>query len=156
MTQTLGIDPGGTGAIATLNTNGQLIDVRDMPYLDGMVMANALTGIILNGDGDRVAWVERAQAYPGQGRSSAFKYGTGFGVILGVLGALSIPYQLITPAVWKRKAGLSDDKAASRRRAIELWPSHAQAFNRVKDDGRAEAALIARYGWLLERQQVAG
>jgi hypothetical protein len=27
-----------------------------------------------------------------------------------------------------------------------LWPQFAQMFRRVKDDGRAEAALIARYG----------
>ena len=37
-------------------------------------------------------------------------------------------------------------KAASRGMATELFPHIADQFRRVKDDGRAEAALIARYG----------
>ena len=37
-------------------------------------------------------------------------------------------------------------KAASRGMATELFPDFADQFRRVKDDGRAEAALIARYG----------
>jgi hypothetical protein len=53
----------------------------------------------------------------------------------------------VSPAKWKKALGLSADKGASRRRAIELWPERAQWFARVKDDGRAEAALIA-YWWL--------
>lgn len=47
----------------------------------------------------------------------------------------------------RRALGLSPDKGASRRRAIELWPAQSAMFARVKDDGRAEAALIG-YWWL--------
>ena len=46
--------------------------------------------------------------------------------------------------------GLSADKGVSRRRAIELWPDHRKAFERVKDDGRAEAALLAWWWWKRE------
>lgn len=143
---TAGVDPGASGAIAFLDAGGRLLAVHDMPYLDGHVSAALLTEIL-----DRAlkeAWVERAQSMPGQGVSSSFKYGVGYGVILGVLGALHTPVQTVHPGVWKRAAGLSKDKGASRRHAIELWPDHAASFKRVKDDGRAEAALIARYGWL--------
>jgi coenzyme F420-reducing hydrogenase alpha subunit len=34
-------------------------------------------------------------------------------------------------------------KDASRAEAIRRWPGHAALFARVKDDGRAEDALIA-------------
>lgn len=34
-------------------------------------------------------------------------------------------------------------KDASRSEAIRRWPAQASLFARVKDDGRAEAALIA-------------
>lgn len=145
---TLGVDPGATGAVAGLDDCGNLLFVRDMPYADGHVLAPVLADLVLKGAGKRLAWVERAQAYPGQGSSSGFRYGTGYGVILGVLGALSIPLELVTPSVWKKDGGLSADKGASRRRACELWPGHAEEFARARDDGRAEAALIARYGWL--------
>lgn len=149
MTIVIGIDPGATGAVATLDSNGRLLDVWDMPYDDGRVAAPRLASIIrdLSLLGDPVAWVEQAQSMPHQGVASSFKYGVGYGVILGVLGTLHVPTNHIRPAVWKKAAGLSKDKGASRRRATEQWPSMAERFARVKDDGRAEAALIARYGW---------
>ena len=39
--------------------------------------------------------------------------------------------------------GRSAGKDASRMRAMELFPSKAELFKRAKDDGRADAALIA-------------
>ncbi len=145
---TVGIDPGATGAIACLAHDGALLWVEDMPYADGHVLAPILARIVLRShEAHRHAIVERAQAMPGQGIASTFRYGAGYGAILGVLGALDIPLVTVHPGVWKRGAGLHRDKGASRRRAVELWPDHADLFARVKDDGRAEAALIARHGW---------
>ena len=45
---------------------------------------------------------------------------------------------------------LNADKELSRRLAILTWPE-AGKFNRKKDDGRAEAALLALYGAALTR-----
>lgn len=36
-------------------------------------------------------------------------------------------------------------KERSREIATQLFPEHSKEFAKVKDDGRAEAALIARY-----------
>jgi hypothetical protein len=48
---------------------------------------------------------------------------------------------------WKKANGLvKKPKSASRGLAMELWPDAAPLFKRVKDDGRAEACLIARAG----------
>lgn len=152
---TLGIDPGQTGAIAALDADGDLLWVRDMPYADGHVLAPQLAEVVLEGNGRRIAWVERAQSMPGMGVSGVFTYGMGYGCILGVLGALAVPTMTVRPHTWKGQAGLSADKEASRRRAMELWPAHSALFARVKDDGRAEACLIARHGWLAERKAAA-
>lgn len=152
---TLGIDPGATGAVAALDGDGGLLFVEDMPYLDGHVLAPQLAEVVLAGNGQRIAWVERAQSMPGMGVAGAFRYGAGYGCILGVLGALAVPTMTVRPNDWKRAAGLSADKGTSRRRAMELWPDHCGLFARVKDDGRAEAALIARHGWLAERKAAA-
>ena len=46
----------------------------------------------------------------------------------------------------RRSLGLPSDKELSRRRAIETWPGSAGMFARKKDDGRAEAALLALWG----------
>src|SRR3546814_829098 len=149
-----GFDPGGRGAVALLDDEGRLLEVHDMPYVDGHVLAPQLAAVVSVG-GVTHALVERAQSMPGQGVASVFRYGPGYGVILGVLGALQVSSELVSPAVWKRAAGLSQAKGASRRRAVELWPAHAALFARVKDDGRAEAALVARHLWLSRRQAVA-
>jgi crossover junction endodeoxyribonuclease RuvC len=85
-----------------------------------------------------------------QGRFSrprSFAFGRARGVIEGVLAACGLPCKFITPACWKRAVGLTlASKDAARSEAIRRWPGHAALFARVKDDGRAEAALIAIAG----------
>lgn len=140
----IGIDPGATGAIAFIHDLGDLIAVDDMPVIDRDVPGVLLAGLIRRHRDDTTrAVVERVAARPGQGVSSMFRFGRAVGVIDGVLGALSIPVDYVSPTVWKRALGLSADKSESRRRAVDEWPDHADRFARAKDDGRAEAALIA-------------
>lgn len=47
-------------------------------------------------------------------------------------------------------AAIASPKDAARAEAIRRWPAKAELFARVKDDGRAEAALIAVAGMLRE------
>lgn len=148
-TWVVGVDPGASGAIAAICADsGDLLWVEDMPAHEGVVSA-PLCADLIAGQPISVAWVENVHSMPKQGVSSSFKFGRAFGTIVGVLGGARIPVEYVAPTVWKRDARLSKDKGVSRRRAIELWPQHSALFARVKDDGRAEAALIARHGWLL-------
>jgi hypothetical protein len=49
----------------------------------------------------------------------------------------------------KAKLGLlNSSKGASREKAVNLFPSVESRLTRVKDDGRAEALLLAHYGRL--------
>ncbi len=143
MTVLLGVDPGQTGALAALTGTGDLLWAEDAP--DPFHGATIRT--MLYGEGITLAAVEQVHAMPRQGVSSTFKFGLNYGIVLGALGALLIPYRLVTPTVWKRAARVTKDKSSSRQRATELWPNHADLFRRVKDDGRAEAALIAYWLW---------
>jgi hypothetical protein len=59
-----------------------------------------------------------------------------------------MPVQMVSPATWKRKAGVPSDKNGARVMASRYWPGAAEQFRRVKDDGRAEAALLARWAAL--------
>jgi crossover junction endodeoxyribonuclease RuvC len=153
----LGIDIGVQGAIALLNGDGSLVDIFDMPALsDGPsgrrnVNAPLLAEIIAKSHAT-AAYVEFVGARPGEGAVGAFAFGRSRGVIEGVLGACSIPATMIAPASWKRAVGLSHgSKDAARAEAIRRWPAHAPLFARVKDDGRAEAALIAVAGLMRQR-----
>jgi hypothetical protein len=61
--------------------------------------------------------------------------------------AAGVPIKFITPRAWKRAVGLTlKSKDAARSEAIRRWPDHAALFARVKDDGRAESALIGVAG----------
>jgi crossover junction endodeoxyribonuclease RuvC len=145
----IGIDPGLTGAICVYTYN-DIIAVHDMPVAArgsrNAVMAAALADILREWD-DAHAFVESVHSMPGQGVASSFNFGHGCGVIDGVLSALCITTTLVTPQRWKKAMGLGAEKGQARNRAMQLFPRHAKLFNRAKDDGRAEAALIAVYGF---------
>jgi crossover junction endodeoxyribonuclease RuvC len=68
------------------------------------------------------------------------------GVLQGVFQTLLIPYTLVTPQKWQKHFGKSKDKDQSRLLATRLYPQLADKFKQKKDDGRAEALLIAKYG----------
>jgi crossover junction endodeoxyribonuclease RuvC len=151
----IGIDIGLAGAIAVVDAKGILETIYDMPTLaDGTknrrTISAPLLHNILRDNRAEHAFVEYVGARPGEGAVGAFAFGRCRGIVEGVSGALSIPVSFITPASWKRAIGLptGTTKDASRSMAIARWPSHAEDFKRVKDDGRAEAALIAVAGLL--------
>ncbi len=145
----IGIDPGLSGAVGVLDAGGAFVATHDMPtaisttgrrHLDPAGLA-----AILRQYPDAFALVERVGARPGEGATGAFSFGHTFGGILGVLGALGIPHDLIQPAVWKRKAGIPPGapKGASIAQALRLLPAAQPYLTRAKDDGRAEALLLA-------------
>lgn len=157
MSLIIGIDPGLDGAIALISAedNG-LFAVEEMPTvtikvgtkMKRVVSAPALAELIRSWDLTMVemAVVEKVGAMPGQGVTSMFGFGKSAGIVEGVLAGLGVPYTLVTPQAWGKRACKGQGKDASRKRVMELYPSQAKLFSRVKDDGRAEAVLIARFG----------
>jgi crossover junction endodeoxyribonuclease RuvC len=156
----VGIDIGVVGSIAILSHAGELIAVHDMPVLaDGpagrrSVNAPLLAKIILKSKAT-AAYVEHVSARPKEGAVGAFAFGRSRGVVEGVLAAAGLPIAFLTPPTWKRLVGIPPGKDgakdAARSEAIRRWPQHAALFARVKDDGRAEAALIGLAGLMRER-----
>ncbi len=152
---TIGLDPGVNGAVALLDARGVLLDVVDMPTLadgtGGKRSINApLLAAVVREFGPSLAYCEFVGARPGEGPVGAFSFGRCRGVIEGTLGALGVPVKMIAPAAWKRTVGIPPGKDgakdAARSEAIRRWPGMAEKFARKKDDGRAEAALIAAAG----------
>ena len=81
------------------------------------------------------------------GATSAFNFGLGFGMWLGILAALEIPHQQVHPATWKAvmMRDSTKDKDASRVKAMQLFPQSAKDLTRKKDHGRADALLMAAW-----------
>ena len=149
MSYVIGIDPGISGAIAVFE-DGKLVNVIDMPTLEvdsGKTKKRHISAVslcnYLTVFSNAHVVIEKVGAMPGQGVTSMFNFGRSAGIIEGVVAALCNPHTYVTPATWTKAVGRAAGKDASRMRAMELFPSKADLFKRAKDDGRADAALIA-------------
>jgi crossover junction endodeoxyribonuclease RuvC len=142
----IGIDPGVTGAIAFFfpETPGRVVAL-DLPLANGEISAPLLADIIRT-YAPALAIIERVSAMPGQGVVSMFNFGRSYGDVRGVIGALNIPVHFVTPQRWKKHFRLSSDKERARALALRLFPACADSFKLKKHHGRAEAALIAKFG----------
>src|SRR5262249_17784744 len=123
----VGIDPGLSGAVAVLAPDGALEALWDTPTLmlrtsRGTKQEYDVPGLVAllapyAGPQCHVL-IEESQAMPGQGVRSTWTTGYGFGVWLGLLAALQMPYTRVRPQIWKRALGVSKDKEQARLRAM--------------------------------------
>ena len=165
----IGIDPGISGAIGIVTATAAYVDVHDMPTMlanktgnkqqvNVAEVARILRAILLETPGC-LAIMERVTAMPsipgqdgarrGMGAASAFMFGKCCGHIEGVLAALGIPVEFVTPTQWKRTLNLSADKEAARAFAQSIYPTAPLGLK--KHHGRAEALLVAK--WYADRQR---
>lgn len=150
MTKTfIGIDPGNTGAACSISSNGE-IKFLDCPTIKigGKVRPNPT--LMASGLKEMITFnthliIESVHAMPGQGVTSMFTFGMGFGIWLGIIAALGVPMELATPQAWKKAYGLISDKEAARAKALQLFPCQSGSLKSKKHHGRAEALLLAEY-----------
>lgn len=149
----VGIDPGASGALAFFNMEKGELTIVDMPIIEvergGKLKREISPHFVAAAIRDfkpNVAWLEKVGAMPGQGVSSMYAFGRGVGQVEGVLAALNVPVNYVTPQAWQKAVGLRGGKDGSRLRAVELFPAYATFFARKKDDGRSDASLIAWFG----------
>lgn len=149
----VGIDTGFSGALASLIWHRDLLVVQeaiDMPTVKaGKKKELDLPEIRdwLEAINPTHIFIEKAQAMPGQGVVSTGRYMQSFGELIGLCVGLSFPYTLVHPASWKRAMlrDMKKGKDASLIRVKQIYPD--MHFFRKKDHGKADAILIARYGW---------
>ena len=156
----VGIDPGLDGAVAGIDATGTVWELCDTPTLliqkargarrefDTAMMARTLAGIRDAYQVRRVV-LERVLPMPGSARGSigAFGIGRSAGLWEGMTAALGLPLELVVPQSWQRKIlGGFAGKDGARLKAAQLFPDAADRLARKKDDGRADALLLAEYG----------
>lgn len=144
----LGIDNGLSGCLAFYNQAELMI--YDMPVFEGDRKSLDLIRIreIIRLDPPEHCFVEKLTPMPKVSGLSGFSMGHSEGAILGILSCLEIPYTLVRPNVWKKFFNCPAEKDAARSRASALLPQFAHNWPLKKHDGRAEAALIALYGYM--------
>lgn len=160
----LGIDPGKEGAVASIiEEDGKMVEIKFYdPALfsvkDGTKVKNEYNEAdmcrslqALATEGDEVYCVlEKVSAMPGQGVTSMFNFGMGYGMWRGMLSAFKIPYSLVHPLTWKNKVmrDMPKEKEAAAERVLQLFP---QVIDQVKKPrkgyniGRCDALLMAHY-----------
>jgi len=158
----LGIDPGIHGAIAMWD--GKSLYVTDIPILSveaksaktksgkkkifnrvSMTELADLFNIVFSGADH--AYYEDVGAMPGNGGVSMFNFG--YAASQPTFGAVmcGIPVTPVSPTKWKAEMGLNNDGERSRTRALQLFPNSVEFFKLKKDHNKAEAALLALYGY---------
>ena len=150
----LGIDPGLDGALAMWD--GSSLITHRIPAIKSTGKGREICWEELN-----VSWaekfsladhafLERVNVRPGEGVSSAFKFGLVYGGLRGMITSRILPYTLVTPAKWKKYFTLPASKEAAVVKASQLFPSNSAEFRGPRGgilDGVAEAALISYYGF---------
>lgn len=161
---TIGIDPGINGAIAVIDHNG-LPRVHDMP-----IRAKKGTGKVRNeidpkglqrvlrelvpADETALVVMEQMHAFMGAGvrvgsMASQASLAATKAVIVAICELNDLDVMFVTPREWQALYGIKTTqsettKVQSLRIARQLFGMEWLA--RAKDDGRADALLIARYG----------
>jgi crossover junction endodeoxyribonuclease RuvC len=144
----LGIDSGNTGCLAYYD--GTELLLWDMPTFNkekGVDLdVNKIYKIFKDADCEK-CYIEKTVAMPKISGKAAYSMGKGEGILITCCVALDLPYTLVRPAEWKKAMQCPAEKDASRQRASQLLPAFSHNWDRKKDHGRAEAALIALYGF---------
>ncbi len=158
MKSTIGIDPGCSGALSYYD--GKELLVYDMPYFE--VTKGKFKRKVIDVKGLKKVleeipygiyrphvYIEQVSAMPGNAATTMFSFGEGYGALKATIILMDFAHSFISPQTWKKKMGCTKDKDTSRLIASQLLPAHSHNWDRKKDDGRAEAALIALYGYNL-------
>lgn len=147
----MGIDPGANGGVAIISNKREIVHVYSMPEMNWYefecVCRSANVGHI---------FLEKVHAMPGQGVTSMFTFGEGYGRIKGWIEALTMPMTLVTPQRWQKiiHQGCSGDKPKIKTlQAIrQLYPGQSlldptKPKSSKAHDGIADAVGIADFGW---------
>ncbi len=160
----LGVDVGKTGALVWYDGKSITCVVRPtIISIDGKDQVNwlDLARGMKNCPVSVAAYIEDVHAMPKQGVTSMFNFGYVSGFVRGIIEyekvldcGTWVDYDashiviMVTPQAWKKAFGLiKQPKEAAIGLAQHLIPKSADL---IEDDGVADAALIAYYGWCRE------
>lgn len=144
----LGIDPGKTGGIVSIWSDGK-IKAEPMPETE-LLTASLFPTRASNG----VAIIEKVHAMPKQGVTSMFSFGRNYGFLRACLICNKIPFEEIAPQKWQKEFSLPKTKDKKQHklnllaRAQQLFPQEPlwkMPRSLGKQKAICDALLIAEY-----------
>ena len=143
----IGIDPGKNGGIGAIYSNGESYAVKCPETVQDMVEE---LSDIKNVHKAKLA-IEKAHAFPGQGVTSMFTFGKGYGQWLGIIAAMGISYVEISPFKWQKHYGNFPKDKKDRKNLLKHYAQ--QRFPDLKPTlVTADAILIAN--WLYKAENL--
>lgn len=143
----IAFDPGKSGGIAFVK-NG-VIHAQPMPIAGKELDLSTIVDIILFVQPE-VGYIEKVHSMPGQGVSSTFTFGVGYGQLQGLLMGRKIPFELVAPQAWKKTvlSGTTKDKSAAITYCRRVFPDVPLVMPRCRTphDGIADALCILQHG----------
>ncbi len=120
-TLSIGVDPGKSGAIGFISDSMGVWAVKNRETLHDLAIELRHA---VNGHDRAFAVIEKVGATPQMGVTSAFTFGRSFGELLGILSALGVPFEMVSPQKWQKGlACLSrGNKNVTKARAQQLFP----------------------------------
>lgn len=150
----LGFDPGKKGYMCLYNVGYS--GYKHYPLFDGNRLNREMLDTIekLSKTYTMMAVVEQVHSMPHQGVASTFSFGTNYGMIIGMLETLGIPFTTVTPGKWQKFICEAVDKADNTKQmhynaARRLFPNidfRRSERCRIYDDNKVDATLICEYG----------
>ena len=142
-------DPGIKGGIAILDTETNQMKAVPTPLIgkeiDYRRVHEALTFYEPS-----IVVIEKVHAMPGQGVTSMFNFGLGYGALVALATVSTARLVLVTPQMWKKHvlAGTSKDKEAAIQFCSQTYPSVNLILPRCRKphDGMADSICLAHYG----------
>lgn len=158
---TIGIDPGLSGALCFLEDgcNPKFMDMPCIDFKDRQRICALVLSSILRGERGNYAYsganyfavTEIPFCRKGESGMAGQRSGINYGIILGVLDALSIQRVEVRPQTWKKHHGLiGTEKDDARKLALKKFPDYGVWLSRKKDNGRADALWIAKWAYETE------
>ena len=158
MKSTIGFDPGKEGGFCAITSSGEAHEI--------VVAAFHFNGLELD---TNQLWhwckqinsyysfniptivIEKVHAMPGQGVTSMFTFGSGYGELKALAKILAWPTIIVTPQEWKKHvlAGTDKSKGATVEWALRTYPSlQPQLLKKsgLAHMGKVDALAIAHYG----------
>jgi cytochrome oxidase Cu insertion factor (SCO1/SenC/PrrC family) len=132
----IGIDPGMSGGIALIKNGNAVVAKMGHTERDTYEILQSYA------EHEPFAYIESVHSMPKQGVASSFKFGVNYGLLRGMLIAIGIPFETVTPLSWQRylRCQSKGDKNVTKAKAQELFP-HIKVTHST-----ADALLIAEYG----------
>ena len=140
----IGIDPGASGGVSWIDSHSNEIYTEPCPKTN-IEMAELIRNIVKNDTIGVQAYLELVHAFPTDGRSSLFKFGTNYGKWQGILASFGIEPIFVTPQKWQKSYGELPKIKKERKNEMK---NIARKLSGLKVTLKtADAILIAIYGY---------